>query len=173
MINAAPKPPPPPPPKPKPKPRLTFSKARLAGSFTTAARVNSASGINVKPGSTLHLTWEFTPQCSAGSCGTRMTFKFVHPSLDPHTARVSLSRSGASYAGSSRATLVECSVEDVYGMMRIQLRVTNGVWINGRWRATHFTGTMRFEASAATAALGSIRCPAASFRSTVGGSLER
>jgi hypothetical protein len=156
----------------KPKALLARSQARLAGSFDTAMRVASVSGIDVKVGTTLDLTWKFVPRCTAGACNTTMSSRVSHPSLDEHTAGVSLPRRGASYAGSGRATLAECSVEDVYGPVHVQLQVTNGAWIDGRWRATRFVGTMQFEASEQTAAGGTIHCPGARLRASVRGELQ-
>jgi hypothetical protein len=157
---------------PKPKAPLALSKARLASSFNVTERIASVSGIDAKVGTTLRLTWKFMPKCSSGACTTGLTFSYTHPSMDEHTAKVLLTRRGATYTGASSATLIECSVEDVYGTMGVQLRVTKGAWINGKWRAARFTGSMRYEASESTAALGAFRCPAARFTATVRGTLE-
>lgn len=175
VIKAAPKPAPPKPkPKPKPRPPGTLVAARLAGSFDVTERYTSVSGIDVKVGSKTTDSWRFVPQCSRGVCSASLTFRYGHASdflRVPHTQRVRLARSGASYSGSARMAALECGYgNEVTGTLTVKLRVTKGAWIRSSWRATRFAGSARLEAPATSTT--TYRCPAARYTTSVSGSLE-
>jgi hypothetical protein len=175
VAKPAPTPTPKPKPTPNPKPKSpgTLSGARLAGSFDTAERFTSVSGINLKVGSKDTGNWSFVPKCSRGACRVSMTFEYGHTMdfMTSHTQRVALVKSGASYSGSARYPAIECGIgNEVVGTLTVRLRTTRGAWINSIWRATRFTGNAQLKAPASSS--GIYRCPAARYTATISGSLE-
>jgi len=152
----------------------TLAAARLAGFFDVSERFVSVSGIDIKVGSRKTDEWRFVPQCSRGVCSVSLTFRYGHASdiiRVPHTERVALVRSGASYSGSARMAALECGFgHEVAGTLTVQLQATRGAWINNVWRATRFTGSARLEAPAASSTI--YRCPAARYTATIRGSLN-
>lgn len=148
---------------------LALSQARLEGSYNVVERFTSVSGIDLKVGSHDAGVWEFAPACRTAVCkDMRVTFGYGHV-WDSNAQKVSMTRSGAAYGGSARASLLECGPgNEVVGTLTVELRVTKAAWIDDEWRALRLAGSARLAAPASTT--GFYHCPAASYSATLRGS---
>jgi hypothetical protein len=120
-------------PKPKPKPR-PLAQARLQGDFNVRYRLTSTHSFNEKVGSTGSFSWSFKPKCGGGACSAKIN-------LDGDGS-FTLSRAGASYHGSGSARLTSCLMSPVWGPTTIKIAVKHGAWIQGKWLATQWKGTL-------------------------------
>jgi hypothetical protein len=158
-------------PSPTPGGTLPLTRARLAGDFKVVTRITSASGVDVKVGTTDRGTWVFKPKCATGPCDAQVSFNYAGASLDEHFLTLRLHRNGNAYKGIGKAKFLECFYKDVPGPITVQLGVTRAAWIDGRWRATKVVGSYVHTTSAATS--GIYRCAASTIRATVTGTLPR
>ncbi|MGZ4411140.1 MAG: hypothetical protein ACXVY8_03305 [Gaiellaceae bacterium] len=167
VVQAAPKPPQTtttttrtttttPKPKPKPKPKaLPLGQARLAGDFNVRYRLTSTRSFDEKVGSSGDFSWSFRPKCSRGACSVRVD-------LDGDGS-FTLSRAGATYHGSGSARLTSCLMAPVWGPTTIRIAVKHAAWIEGKWLATQWKGTLAHSWSSHGA------CASGSFTASLGG----
>jgi hypothetical protein len=159
----------PPAPAPKPKAPLPLASARLAGDFDLKLRLTSVSGIgDLKRGDVEEMEWTLRPSCTTGACSVRL--QLPRTLFGGKASTIGLRKLGARYTGTGTAYFARCSMTPVGGKTSVDLRVTAGSWIDGRWRATRVTGTVRYAAPMTTT--GIWRCKAASLGGTVRGTLE-
>jgi hypothetical protein len=142
----------------------SLTTARLAGEFKITFRIVSERGFDeIAKGRRYTETWTFT-RLSA----SRVRVRAETPGGD---VRMTLKRSGTSYAGTGKARLWQCFFSPVASTLATQLRITAGGAVGGQWRATRIAGTFRDSAPARTS--GIFACPAGSYAASVAGTLVR
>lgn len=154
---------------PTPKPAQPLADARLAGDFELKLKVTAVSGLgDTKRGDVEELSWTFKPACASGACSVRL--QLPRTLFGGKASTIRLQKVGARYTGTGTAYFARCSVTPVAGSTRVDLRVTSGSWIDGRWRATRVAGSMRYAAPATTT--GIWRCKPATLAGTLRGALD-
>lgn len=160
----------PPTPKPTPTPAAKpLASARLADAFDVTIRLTAVSGLgNVKRGHVETAAWTFRPVCSNGACAVRL--QLPRTMFGSKSATLRLGKTGASYKGTGTAYFAQCMLKPVPGATTVRLTTTAGRWIDGTWRATRVTGSLRY--AAPTFTTGSFRCKATTLAATVRGQLS-
>lgn len=114
-----------------------ISQARLHGSW----QVYGKNIGHVPGGRNGYMSWQLSPACAAGACGV-----MLHVKDGRFSFKMKLARTGAVYAGQTRASLGRCgrgasSIPDP-ATVKIKIRVTKALGEIQEWAATSLTGTM-------------------------------
>jgi hypothetical protein len=153
-------------------PNPPVAEARLEGSFDTVLTFTASNGFNIPVGSTDDVTFTFQPTCASGACDGTLSFTVERWAGVSTTVNVPLIRSGASYTGTTSATMSSCgsSIFGVTGTVEVRLEVAEGGWAGGVWRATRLTGFERY--STPDYSSGLYHCPPASWDANLTSSLR-
>ena len=139
-----------------------ISQARLHGSW----QVYGKNIGHVPGGRNGYMSWQLSPACAAGACGV-----MLHVKDGRFSFKMKLARTGAVYAGQTRASLGRCgrgasSIPDP-ATVKIKIRVTKALGEIQEWAATSLTGTMvqtsQYVSSAA------FYCTASTFKASLAG----
>lgn len=126
-------------------------RARLAGTWRVRERYAFEDYIEAERGDVVFSRYYFSPKCPSGACDTSVML-WGMPRL-----RFGLRQGGPRYRGGTTALYNRCDGVQVPTTFKIELRVTRGRYIAGKWRASQFRGTLeRRWASGGCAGLGSI-----------------
>jgi len=134
-----------------------ISEARLEASsgVDVAFRVTSSNSTDLTVGKSFTSSWTLTPTCGSGPCNVTLEGDF-HPSGDGTPFTLTLVRNGATYTGTTRASISSCrgrSVEDTVTVTLTVATATRPDWIATRW-----TGSIQY-VNPYTNAGGGYYCP--------------
>jgi hypothetical protein len=151
------------------------SKARLQGDFRVVQRITAVEGFKMRVGQTSRIDYTFRPKCRLGACNVVMSFRVRNSFSDllpPNTVGVNLKRAGAVYTGKGWPSLSRCGdlpTDTESGRLDVRIIVRAGRLMNGIWRATRLSGSLRYSTSGTDLGFrGS--CPPSSWEATLTGS---
>jgi hypothetical protein len=134
----------------------SLASARLSGSWPVRMKVTrSAGGTWPKTGEKLDVTWDFTPRCRSGACSVTASVQITGDDLP---FKLSLTRKGATYKGSTKIHYSTCRSKDVTNTVNLNVTVTQADMLDNEWLATGFKGTLTV-ISPYTTAGGGWYCP--------------
>jgi hypothetical protein len=149
---------------------------RLGGSYDVDGKVTkSTAGITLGSaaalGQDVWSTWKFTPKCTTGACDAVLAGR-----LAGHSFTMTLVRTGAVYAGTTKAHVSHCDgltgEIPVTNTVALQLTVRAADLRSGVWSAESWAATLRVTSpytSAGTSGLMRYYCPAGSLTASLTG----
>ena len=136
--------------------------ARLTGQLPVTIKVTATAGGTLTNGKSWSDTWTFSPKCGSGACSTVLSGDITPPGTSTHSFKVTLTRHGATYTGSTRRTHHPLR-HDAERRRRpqhpdSQVKALSGHLVNGRWVVDRWKGTVRMVSPYTSAGL--YYCPA-------------
>jgi hypothetical protein len=118
------------------------SAARLDGAWTATLKIRQgAATLTGHPPKVWTEGWTTKPRCPSGPCAVTLT-----GTLNGHTFRATLKRSGAQYRGTTKAGVIPCGSGSVsiptQSTMIFHLKVTDAGVTGSAWTASSWTGSL-------------------------------
>ncbi len=141
-----------------------ISAGRLTGWWTVDIKVVQTTGGNLKVGGTETDTWQFTPKCTTGACSV-----MVSGGLYAETFKMTLTRAGAVYTGTTKTHISHCDQTTVVDAVTLRITIRKADMNSQAWTASSWVGTMKID-SPYTSLGSNSYCPAHSLTTSLTGS---
>jgi chitodextrinase len=105
---------------------------------TTLSTPGPGASLNV--GQKWNDTWMFSSACTGSRCTLTADAELAAPGFIPHSFTLTLTSSGAGYAGSTQADVTKCGSVSVKNTITLHITANKGAVDNGGWNA--WTGSM-------------------------------
>jgi hypothetical protein len=123
-------------------------------------------GASLSPGQKWSDSWTFSSDCTATRCTLKADAEFAAPGFVTRPFTMTLTGSGAGYAGTTMASVTMCMSVNVRDTVTLRISANKGGVDNGGWNS--WSGTMMLS-SPYTAASSTTYCPAQAWDFSVAG----
>ncbi len=140
----------------------------LQGDASIQVKILSTPGgsASLSPGQNWGDTWTLTPHCVANRCTLTLAGDWAPPNYAPVSWTMTLTGSGAGYAGTAKAPIAKCGSVSTTDTVTLSIAADNAAVDNGAWNSWHGTGVISMPY---TDTSGGNYCPAQAWNFSVTG----